>query len=155
MIIRNAETKDAARIAELLIKIAHLHHLGRPDIYAECAKYSAAEVKEMLCEKGKKIFVAVDGKDFVLGYIICIYKERDFSASDKKLTTLYVDDLCVDEKYRGQKIGKSLLMYAKETAIKDGCFNLELNAWAFNKNAVEFYKSCGMEEQRYIMEFKL
>ena len=43
----------------------------------------------------------------------------------------------------------------KKEAEKCGCHIVELNVWAFNESAVEFYKSCGMTVQRMYMEYVL
>jgi len=73
--------------------------------------------------------------------------------SDRKV--LYIDDLCVDENCRGQGIGKALYDYALALARETGCFNVELNVWAFNGSAVRFYEKCGMRPQRIIMESEI
>ena len=43
----------------------------------------------------------------------------------------------------------------KAEAENAGCHLAELNVWAFNENAVNFYKSCGMTVQRMYMEYIL
>lgn len=155
MKIRKAQIKDAQRIAELLKTIAKLHHNGRPDIYEDCAKYDIKAVEEMINDKTKYIFAAVDENDFVTGYVISYITERKFHASNGLNNTMYVDDLCVDENYRHQNIGKELMQKARDNAKAQGCYNLELNVWSFNKAAVSFYESCGMTEQRRRMEIIL
>lgn len=155
MNIRKAEIKDAQRIGELLKAIAKLHHDGRPDVYEDCAKYNIKDVEKMIKDETKYIFSAVDDNDFVMGYVICYITERNFFNTNGKRNTMYVDDLCVDEKFRHQNIGKLLMQKASENAKAQGCYNLELNVWSFNENAVKFYESCGMLEQRRIMEIIL
>lgn len=155
MNIRRAQIKDAQRIAELLKAIALLHHDGRPDIYEDSAKYDIESVKEMIDDKTKYIFTAVDENDFVMGYIICFVIERRFQSANGLNNTMYIDDLCVDENYRHQGIGEKLVAAAKDNAKAQGCYNLELNVWSFNKNAVKFYENCGMYEQRRRMEIIL
>ena len=71
------------------------------------------------------------------------------------MKTLYIDDLCVDEKQRGKGVGKALydhvLMFAKE----NGCYNVTLNVWAGNDSALKFYQHQGLTMQKYGMEFIL
>lgn len=155
MTVRKAEIKDAERVEALLKTIATLHHNGRPDIYEDNAKYNLLDVEKMIEDINKNIFVAVNDSDFVMGYVICYTLEREFHNNDGKKNTLYVDDLCVDESFRHQSIGKELLNKASEYAKAQGCYNLELNVWSFNENAVKFYESCGMKEQRRRMEIIL
>lgn len=155
MTIRKAQPKDAEKIAQLLVIIASLHHTGRPDIYADNAKYDVKQVREMIDDKDKFIFVSADENDNVAGYIICFMKERKFNTDNKNKKTLYVDDLCVDENYRHLGIGKALLLKARDFAVENNCFNVELHVWSFNENAIHFYEGCGMTEQFRTMEFKL
>ena len=155
MTIRKAEPKDAHRIAELLCTITHLHHEGRPDIYPDNAKYDGGQINKMIDDTSKTIFVAVNDDDYVMGYVICFKIDRKLNMTPPKQKTLYIDDLCVDKEFSNQGIGKKLLLCAKDYAKQTGCYNAELNVWAFNENAVRFYKNCGMKEQRIRMEFEL
>ena len=66
--------------------------------------------------------------------------------------TLYIDDLCVDELARGQHIGKILYDYVIEFARENGFYNVTLNVWADNKNALKFYEKLGLKIQKIGME---
>ena len=66
--------------------------------------------------------------------------------------TLYIDDLCVDELARGQHIGKILYDYVIEFARKNGFYNVTLNVWADNKNALLFYEKLELKTQKICME---
>lgn len=68
------------------------------------------------------------------------------------IKTLYIDDLCVDEAFRGEHIGKSLYEYAIDYAKKHNYYNVTLNVWADNVNAVKFYKKVGLKIQKIGME---
>lgn len=87
----------------------------------------------------------------VLGYVFCEIK-RQSSGSLKTLTTLYIDDLCVDEKARRQNVGKALFEYAKEFAKKSGCYNITLHVWECNPGAKAFYEAVGLTPQYTSME---
>lgn len=154
MNIRKAEPKDAKRIAALLVTIAQLHHAGRPDLYGGQAKYDLTQVEKMLADPDKIIFVAANEQNDVLGYIIAYPIERHLPDADEPQYTLYIDDLCVDSACRGNGIGKALLLFMRDYAKDNQFFNVELNVWTFNKDAVRFYERCGMTEQRRRMEFR-
>lgn len=66
--------------------------------------------------------------------------------------TLYIDDLCVDEAARGAHIGRSLYEYVLDYARNNGYYNVTLNVWADNKNAVKFYDKLGLKIQKIGME---
>lgn len=154
--IRPAEKKDAERLCELLKTIAQLHHEGRPDIYgAGGAKYDISAVEEKICNKEEIILVAVNDNDEVMGYTmskIIDVQENGILLGYRKM---YIDDVCVDSAFRKLGIGKKLMEATKSEAEKADCHIAELNVWAFNENAVNFYKSCGMTVQRMYMEYIL
>lgn len=153
MNIRRAEEKDIEAINNLLLQVLTVHHNGRPDLFKEnCRKYSTQQLKTMLKDEGKPIFVLVDETDKVLGYAFCIVQQH---LNDNVLTdikTLYIDDLCVDSNARGQHIGKNLYEYVLEYAKQIGCYNVTLNVWASNENAIKFYEKCGLKPQKIGME---
>ena len=153
--IRRAEEKDVKRIIELLLQIDLIHHDGRPDLFKVGKKYTEEELFNIIKDENTPVFVYVNQDDKVLGYAICIYKQilNDTLLTDIK--TLYLDDLCVDENCRSKGIGKALYEAVVETAKNNGCYNLTLNVWAFNKRAYDFYKKLGFEEQKIGMEIIL
>ncbi len=155
MNIRKAQLKDAERISQLLVIIGRLHHNGRPDIYPDGAKYGVKEVEEIILDEEKTVFVAEDESNTVAGYIICYPIKRNQHVTAEEQKTMYIDDLCVDDKYQSRGIGKALLLRAKQYAAETDCANVELNVWSFNEKAVKFYEACGMTEQKRRMEFIL
>ena len=66
--------------------------------------------------------------------------------------TLYIDDICVDERARGKHVGTELYDHVLDYARAHGYHNVTLNAWAANPAAVKFYESLGMSVYRYGME---
>jgi ribosomal protein S18 acetylase RimI-like enzyme len=73
----------------------------------------------------------------------------------QKISTLYIDDLCVDAAMRGHGIGKVLYDYAVDYARGNGYYNLTLNVWACNPSAMRFYEKCGLSVQKIGMELVL
>ncbi len=156
MIFRKAEKKDAAKIAEMLIRIGALHHKGRPDIYkAHLQKYDENGILELLKDENTLIFVAADDADSVVGYAFCQIKRVEESHAFEKREYLYIDDFCVDEELRGQHIGTFLMenIFAKTREM--GIEKIELNVWEFNSSAIKFYEKSGFKTQRRQMEFLL
>jgi ribosomal protein S18 acetylase RimI-like enzyme len=153
--IRRAEHKDIEKIGDLLSQVDMVHHNGRPDIFKIGRKYSDSELEELLLDSERPILVCVDDNDEVMGYCFCIYQRHieDNILSDIK--TLYIDDLCVDEKLRGRHIGKQLYEAALALARESGCYNLTLNVWSCNPSALRFYESCGLVPQKIGMELIL
>ncbi|MBQ8231632.1 MAG: GNAT family N-acetyltransferase, partial [Lachnospiraceae bacterium] len=59
---------------------------------------------------------------------------------------------CVDEKIRGQHIGRQLYEYVLDYARKSSCYNVTLNVWSCNVSARMFYERCGLVPQKIGME---
>lgn len=153
--IRTAEEKDIAKIGDLLSQVDMVHHNGRPDIFKIGKKYSDNELKELLQDSQRPILVAVNQNDEVMGYCFCIFKQNIDDAVLTDIKTLYIDDLCVDEKLRGKHIGKELYEAAVKLAKENGCYNVTLNVWSCNPSAIKFYESQGLVPQKTVMEYIL
>ena len=108
MDIRFAQAKDIPGILALLRQVGQVHHQGRPDIFRSGAqKYGASQILSMMESSATPIFVAVED-DAVLGYGFCQFQKHAGDPVIADHTSLYIDDLCVDENLRGKHIGKEL-----------------------------------------------
>ena len=68
------------------------------------------------------------------------------------MKTLYLDDLCVDEAYRGRHVGTALYEAVLALAKESGCDRVTLNVWSLNDSAMRFYEKCGMHRLKVTME---
>ena len=155
MIIRRAELKDMDRVIELLSEVLEIHVKIRSDIFRSgTTKYSKEQFQEMIKDDNNPIYVATDN-DEVLGYLFCEILEPKFSSTMKPNKTFYIDDICVDEKYRHQHIGTSLFEFAKQEAKRLGCYEIGLYLWEGNEEAKKFYEKMGMKVKATTMEYIL
>lgn len=156
MNIVRASEKHIDEIDKLLNQVLMVHHNGRPDLFrANVKKYTDSQLLNIFKDDSKPVFCAVDENDNVLGYAFCIFKQHIDDNILTDIKTLYIDDLCVDEKIRGQHIGKQLYEYVVNYAKEQGCYNVTLNVWECNQNAKKFYESCGLKPQKTGMEIIL
>lgn len=152
MEIRFAQSQDVPGILALLRQVGEVHHQGRPDIFRSGAqKYGASQVLQMFDNPKTPIFVACEN-DQVLGYCFCMLKTHLQDPVLCDHTTLYIDDLCVDEACRGQHVGTKLYYAALDFAREQKCHSVTLNVWACNTSAVKFYEALGMKPQKIGME---
>ena len=106
MPIRKAQVSDIPALQELLQQTLLVHHQARPDIFkAEGSKYSNEELEKILGQKSTPIFVFENEAGGILGHLFCSIKEP-VSPILNPIKTLFIEDLCVDEKARGQKVGE-------------------------------------------------
>ena len=153
MNIRRAKSTDLQGINQLLLQVLMVHHHGRPDLFkANAKKYTDPELLDIIADDHRPIFVAVNEEDEVLGYAFCIIQQHIDNNILTDVKTLYIDDLCVDEKRRGMHIGKQLYNYVLDFAKANACYNVTLNVWACNKDALKFYEKCGLTTQKVGLE---
>ena len=150
-----AKEKDIPKISDLLSQVCLVHHKGRPDIFKEGSKYSEKELQALLKDESRPILVCVDENDEVMGYCFCIFQQHKRSSILTDIKTLYIDDLCVDERLRGRHIGRELYEAAVKLAKDSGCYNLTLNVWSCNTSAMKFYEAQGLVPQKVGMELIL
>ncbi len=156
MEIGRAQERDMAGINRLLCQVLTVHHNGRPDLFkGNVKKYTDGELLEILRDDGKPVFVARDEKGNVLGYAFCIFQQHPDDNILTDIRTLYIDDLCVDEASRGQKIGRQLYEHVLAFAREEQCYNVTLNVWECNPGAKSFYEKCGLAPQKTGMEIIL
>ena len=150
--VRRAEARDIPAIMDLLVQVNMVHHNGRPDRFkGPTTKYTGEELSQILQNDETPVFVCVDGDDRVLGHGFCVL-ERYGGQLMTERTTLYIDDICVDEAARGQRVGEAIYRHIVGYARSIGCYNVTLNVWTCNPGAMKFYERMGLTPYKVGME---
>lgn len=153
MVLRRAEIRDIPGILELLLQVDMVHHKGRPDIFkGPATKYNEEQLREILRDETKAVFVCVDGSGEVLGHAFCIHKQVLDDPILTDIKTLYIDDICVREHARRQNVGQKLYEAVVSYARDRGFYNITLNVWSCNPGAIKFYQAMGLVPQKVGME---
>ena len=151
--VRRAEIGDIPAILELLVQVDMVHHNGRPDLFrGPATKYNADELKEIIANEKTPVFVCVNDEGKVLGHLFGMIKQELNDPVQTDIKTLYIDDICVDEAARGQGVGRTLYDFIKGFAKQEGCYNITLNVWCCNPDAMKFYENMGLVPQKICME---
>jgi len=151
--VRRAVESDIPAILRLLVQVDMVHHNGRPDLFkGPATKYTADQLRAILADEKTPVFACVDEDDRLLGYAFCVLQRHEDDNILTDISTLYIDDLCVDEAARGQGVGRTLYDHVVNHARAVGCYNLTLNVWACNPAALRFYEKCGLVPQKIGME---
>lgn len=154
--IRRAVEKDIKKVTDLLSQVLEIHAKIRPDVFVSgTTKYTNTELLQMFKDDKNPIYVAVDAKDKVVGYVFCELRQQPFSNNMIPFSSLFIDDLCVDTNIRGMHIGQRLFEYVKEEAVRLGCYEVTLNVWEGNDSAKAFYEKMGMTPKETQMEYIL
>ena len=151
--VRRATERDIPAVMDLLVQVNMVHHNGRPDLFkGPTTKYGEAELKAILSSDETPVFVGVDENDRVLGHGFCVVQRQANSRLMTGITTLYIDDICVDEAARGLGVGRALYEHILDHARALGCYNVTLNVWSCNPGAMRFYEKLGMKPYKVGME---
>ena len=59
---------------------------------------------------------------------------------------LYLEDLFVRIEYRGKGIGKALLVYLAQVAVRENCGRFQWQVLDWNTPAIDFYESLGAKQ---------
>lgn len=153
MEIRRATIEDIPGLDKLLMQVCLVHHQQRPDLFKYGQrKYTAEELKALLLDNTRPVFVAVNEKGEVLAHAFCIHQQHLNNNILTDIKTLYIDDICVLESCRGKHIGRQMYDYVYQYAKEQGFYNITLNVWSLNEPAMKFYESCGLKPQKIGME---
>lgn len=155
MDIRLAQMRDIPELLKLLHQVEEVHRQIRPDLFRPGAvKYTGAMLETMLDDPARPIYVGIsEGR--LLGYAFCILKQTKDDHFLVDHSTIYIDDLCVDEDCRGQHVGKALYEYVCARGRELGCDSVTLNVWCGNDSAMAFYEKRGLKPRSIHMEMSL
>ncbi len=150
--VRRAEARDIPAILNLLVQVDMVHHNGRPDLFkGPATKYSVEELQGIIVDEETPVFVCTDEQGRVLGHGFCIMQHSGGQLMEEH-TTVYIDDICVDEAARGQGVGRALYGHILEFAREKGAYNVTLNVWTCNPGAMAFYEKLGLKPYKVGME---
>lgn len=146
--IRHADERDSAALAALLRQVGRVHSEGRTDIYCSpLTKHDEQSALAIIQSKDGGVLLAESGGK-VIGELIFKRMSRECDGFYRARKWIYIDDLCVDENYRGKGVAKALNDEAERIAYAEGCDAVELNCWAFNTRAAKFYENMGYKPQK-------
>lgn len=152
--IRRAEPRDIPQLHKLLREVLEVHHRGRPDLFnTGVTKYTDDELAGILANDETPVFGMFAADDVTLyGYAFCVFERHENSHILTDITTLYIDDICVDESARGRHVGTALYRHVLDFARDAGCYNVTLNVWSCNPGAQAFYERMGLKPYKIGME---
>ncbi len=152
--VRRAELTELERVNELRYMVNELHVQARPDRFLpgfgeEIRDYA----RQMLESERGGVYVALrDGR--IVGYAVAERIERKGNAFSLPQRFLHVVELGVDESCRRQGVATELVDYLRALARAEDLGHVELDVWAFNREALSFYEALGFTEVRRFLELK-
>ena len=123
LMIRKAKANDITRVLDLLSQVNDVHAEGRPDFFIKGKrKYNEADLVKIISDENTPVFVCEEDND-VKGYAFCVMQDLSKCNNLYPDKSLYIDDICVDEKYRRQGVGRKLYDFVMQYAKDEACFN--------------------------------
>lgn len=152
IVIREAGLEEMERIAALKRQIHNVHVQGRPDLFAPFGQMSdfAAHSAAKNCS-----LLLAETNDQVAGYAMIQYVDRPAGPYMNARKFVHVEEFCVDESHQRVGVGRMLMDALKHLAQEKGYPRIELDVWAFNEGAKQFYEAVGMQCYRYFMEMNV
>ena len=141
-IVREANNNDIKKINEIFIEMNNYINKIRTSNNLEVIDefkdgYPSNFLEDYLKDNNKRILVA-DSNNVVIGYLsLELYKDDNYS---------YIDDFCIEEKYRRKGIGSSLIDESIKITKNYKINNVRLHVFSFNKNAFNLYKKYEFKE---------
>ena len=144
--IRKATLRDAELILGFIRELAEFEKMER-DVVA-----TADGIRESLFSEGasaKALIISID--DNPIGYAVYFYNYSTWLGKNG----IYLEDLYIKTKYRGNGAGKTVLQYLAKLAVDEGCGRFEWCVLDWNQPAIQFYKSIGAVPQNDWILYRL
>ena len=150
--LQSAVETDRGAVNAMALQVHAMHVAWRPDIYAMVEElYSRERFLEAIQER--QLYVAKLG-GVAVGYVLLKFRHYDWPGMVRRKVML-VDEICVEEAYRGQGIGKAMMEDVHALAKAFGCTDLQLGVYPQNDGAVAFYQKCGFTIRSIEMQRKV
>ena len=144
--IRSFTAKDVRALLELVKELAE----SRKSLH----KVTATEEGLTRCFFGERptaeaIVAEIAGE--VFGFAVFFNSNSTYMAKP----CLFLEDLYVRAKYRGQGVGKALLLKVVSLAHERGCARVDWLVYDWNKSASDFYRALGAIVRDEIRPYRL
>ena len=144
--IRKAIPNDAALILGFIKELAEFEKMEN-DVVA-----TVDDLRKSLLSEGasaKALIIAFDGTP--IGYAVYFYNYSTWLGKNG----IYLEDLYITTKYRGNGAGKAVLQHLAKLAVDEGCGRFEWCVLDWNLPAIKFYKSIGAVQQNDWVLYRL
>ena len=143
---------DRPDVNRLARQVHEMHTQWRPDLFRMEDELFPRELFDQTV-KDRELYVAKLGGS-VVGF--CRLKMRMSDGIGRvPRKVMVIDQLCVDEAFRGHGIGTQMMEEIRVLARAFGCTDLQLGVYPQNDAAVSFYQKCGFMIRSIDMQRKV
>lgn len=134
IVIREANKQDVGLILSFIQALADYEKLSHEVVADEPALEETLFGERTVA---KVVIAELNGQP--AGFALYFYNYSTFLARPG----IYLEDLFVKPEFRGNKVGKSLLVHLAQTAKNEGCGRFEWSVLDWNTPAIDFYRAMG------------
>jgi GNAT superfamily N-acetyltransferase len=132
--LRNASTNDIPVILQFIRELAE---------YEKAPEQAVATVEDLrrdgFSANPKFRVLIAEWAGEPAGFALFFYHYSTWAGRP----TLFLEDVFVRPRFRGEGIGKALLLHLAKMAVDEGCGRFEWQVLDWNTPAIEFYQSLG------------
>lgn len=152
--IREMQAKDFENVCVLLLEGHNLHLQNRPDIFRGAKEEVNFYVQDILNNKLAYKYVYEENYQ-IMGLIFATIKENLGDNLLKPRKVAFIEYIVVVKNYQRKGIGTKLYKHLYNELKNKDIDSIELCVWGFNKEAVKFYESLGMNIKNMRFESKI
>ena len=137
--IRVAGEEDVPLILQFIKKLAHYERLSHEVTATE-------EILRKNLFEGRRVaeVILAEHQQRAVGFALYFYNFSTFLGQ----AGIYIEDLYVDEPYRGDGFGRAMFLHIARLAKERGCGRVEWSVLDWNRPAIQFYESLGARPMR-------
>lgn len=143
IVIKEMNKNDITYVQKLIKQLDYIYKSGH-DISINAISNTFLEM-----EKNKNIyknFIAVLNEK-IIGFISAVFYKTFFHTGG----TAFINELIIDENFRGKKIGEKLILTIIEIADNLNFNEIEVSTSFENKKAIQFYKKNGLIDESILL----
>jgi len=147
--IRPAILSDYDAVSTLFEQVDRLHADALPTLFqsSEGPARSQEWFTQIEVSEDDALFVA-EHQGILVGLVLCQVRSSPAFALFVPRRSVHINDLVVQEAFRGQGIGRSLVQRVHEWTHERGMTDVELDVYEFNTSARTLYEDLGYQTMR-------
>ena len=127
------------REGEEEILLEFIKEMSRYEKMEDCVVATAEGLHKALFDVHACKCFLVEFENKPIGFCLYFYTFSTFCGR----TNMYLEEIYLQEEYRGRGFGKEIFRVLINTAFSEGCHRLEWVCLDWNKPSIEFYKKAG------------
>ena len=146
MIVRDSRTEDFSRLNEIYEQVDKLHRDAHPERFRRPDKLGRPDgYYESVVKTPGAYLLVVEKEGAIIGFAEAYIRQSPDFPIFQPREWMIIDGIAIDESYRNTGAGQRLFDELVSIAKSEGIDQIELNVYAFNEPAYNFYKKNGFE----------